>query len=249
MGKIPVGCGARLIERRWELPGSKGVAGMTSVSVMLVDHDQLFSAALAALLEEEGMVVEAPLPSLAMAEQALSEGAAPSLIITDPSGLDRTEDGDPLTRLRSLAPTARLLVLSADLGPPALNRSLMAGAHGHISKGASFNAVLRAVRLILMGQAVYPAAATQGMGQSQVPVTVQTETTGDMAGSADLSPRETQILACVISGHSNKAIARRLSITESTVKMHFKNAMRKINAGNRTQAAIWAMEHGIAPMA
>lgn len=159
------------------------------------------------------------------------------------------EDGDPLTRLRSLAPSARLLVLSADLAAAALNRSLSAGAHGHVSKGASFNAVLRAVRLILMGQAVYPSTATQGMGQSQAPAAVQTETTGEMAGSADLSPRETQILACVISGHSNKAIARRLSITESTVKMHFKNAMRKINAGNRTQAAIWAMEHGIAPMA
>lgn len=222
---------------------------MTSVSVMLVDHDQLFSAALAALLEEEGMAVESPLPSLTAAEQALADGVVPSLIITDPSGLDRMEDGDPLTRLRSLAPAARLLVLSADLAAPALNRSLAAGAHGHVSKGASFNAVLRAVRLILMGQAVYPSTATQGMGQSPAPTTVQTETAGEMAGSADLSPRETQILACVISGHSNKAIARRLSITESTVKMHFKNAMRKINAGNRTQAAIWAMEHGIAPMA
>ncbi|MBJ7417201.1 MAG: response regulator transcription factor [Niveispirillum sp.] len=222
---------------------------MTSGSVMLVDHDQLFSAALAALLEEEGMAVESPLPSLSAAEQALTGGARPALIITDPSGLDRVDDGDPLTRLRALAPDTRLLVLSADLAPPALNRSLSAGAHGHVSKGASFNAVLRAVRLILMGQAVYPATATQGMGQTQAQSPTQAEPGADTASSADLSPRETQILACVISGHSNKAIARRLSITESTVKMHFKNAMRKINAGNRTQAAIWAMEHGIAPMA
>lgn len=216
---------------------------------MLVDHDQLFSAALAALLEEEGMSVESPLPSLSAAEQALTSGARPALIIADPSGLDRVDDSDPLKRLRALAPDTRLLVLSADLAQPALNRSLSAGAHGHVSKGASFNAVLRAVRLILMGQAVYPSAATQGMGQAQASTPTQTETSGDTASSADLSPRETQILACVISGHSNKAIARRLSITESTVKMHFKNAMRKINAGNRTQAAIWAMEHGIAPMA
>lgn len=221
---------------------------MTSGSVMLVDHDQLFSAALAALLEEEGMVVESPLPSLSAAEQALAQPPAPALIITDPAGLDRTEDGDPLQRLRAAAPDARLLVLSADLSPTALARSLAAGAHGHVSKGASFNAVLRAVRLILMGQAVYPAAATQGLGQNQAAPAMAGEMNGE-SGNADLSPRETQILACVISGHSNKAIARRLSITESTVKMHFKNAMRKINAGNRTQAAIWAMEHGIAPMA
>lgn len=221
---------------------------MMSGSVMLVDHDQLFSAALAALLEEEGMTVESPLPSLAAAEQALASPPAPALIITDPSGLDRLEDGDPLQRLRTAAPDARLLVLSSDLSQTALNRSLAAGAHGHVSKGASFNAVLRAVRLILMGQAVYPATATQGLGQSPAPAVLAGDMNGESSG-ADLSPRETQILACVISGHSNKAIARRLSITESTVKMHFKNAMRKINAGNRTQAAIWAMEHGIAPMA
>ncbi|MBP7337054.1 response regulator transcription factor [Niveispirillum sp.] len=223
---------------------------MTSGSVMLVDHDQLFSAALAALLEEEGMQVESPLPSLSIAEQALAQAplAPPALIIADPSGLDRSDDADPLQRLRNAAPDARLLVLSADLSQASLNRSLAAGAHGHVSKAASFNAVLRAVRLILLGQAVYPAAATQGLGQAPAPMATATETNGE-GGGADLSPRETQILACVISGHSNKAIARRLSITESTVKMHFKNAMRKINAGNRTQAAIWAMEHGIAPMA
>ncbi|WP_094457082.1 response regulator transcription factor [Niveispirillum lacus] len=221
---------------------------MTSGSVVLVDHDQLFSAALAALLEEEGMAVDSPLPSLMAAEQALAQPPAPALIITDPAGLDRTDDGDALLRLRQAAPEARILVLSADLSQPALARSLAAGAHGHVSKGASFNAVLRAVRLILMGQAVYPAAAAQGLGQSPS-VTTTAGDTQSQSGGADLSPRETQILACVISGHSNKAIARRLSITESTVKMHFKNAMRKINAGNRTQAAIWAMEHGIAPMA
>lgn len=221
---------------------------MTSGSVMLVDHDQLFSAALAALLEEEGLVVESPLPSLHAAEALLEDGIDPFLIIADPAGLDRQEDGDPLTRLRNLAPDARLLVLSSDLSQGALARSMSAGAHGHVSKGASFNAVLRAVKLIQMGQAVYPVSATQAMGQSPAPVTSSGEPAGNGDG-ADLSPRETQILACVISGHSNKAIARRLSITESTVKMHFKNAMRKINAGNRTQAAIWAMEHGIAPMA
>lgn len=220
---------------------------MSAGSVMLVDHDQLFSAALAALLEDEGMEVELPQPSLLSASAAMQAGAGPELIIVDPTGLERSDDDGALNRLRSLAPDAKLLVLSADLSAPHLAASMAAGAHGHVSKGASFNAVLRAVRLILQGQAVYPVAAVQGMGQA-ASVSAAVEKADDGAG-ADLSPRETQILACVISGHSNKAIARRLSITESTVKMHFKNAMRKINAGNRTQAAIWAMEHGIAPMA
>lgn len=219
---------------------------MTTDSVMLIDHDQLFSAALAALLQEEGMDVEAPQPSLAAAGAALEDGASPGLIITDPSGLDRPENLSPLEHLRELAPDARLLVLSADLSAAAVAASVAAGAHGHVSKGASFNAVLRAVRLIQQGQAIYPTNVVQSLGHGAPAAHAAARANDNMV---DLSPRETQILACILSGHSNKAIARRLSITESTVKMHFKNAMRKINASNRTQAAIWAMEHGIAPMA
>ena len=59
-----------------------------------------------------------------------------------------------------------------------------------------------------------------------------------------LSARENDILRCLVGGNSNKAIARQLEITESTVKVHMKSLLRKINATNRTQAAIWGMEAG-----
>jgi two-component system nitrate/nitrite response regulator NarL len=219
---------------------------MMTGSIMLVDHDQLFSAALAALLEEKGFEIEPPFPSVAVALDAVEAGVEPVMIIADPVGLESGSGLSTLRQLKEQVPEARLLILSSDLSPAALSESLAAGAHGHIAKSASFNAVLRAVRLIQQGQAVYPAAAIQSLGQGNPGN--QIDGTGNVGG-ADLSPREMQILACILSGHSNKAIARRLTITESTVKMHFKNAMRKINAGNRTQAAIWAMEHGIAPMA
>ena len=59
------------------------------------------------------------------------------------------------------------------------------------------------------------------------------------------SPRETEILRCLIDGCSNKIIARQLGITEATVKVHLKGLLRKIRAANRTQAAIWALNNGI----
>jgi two-component system nitrate/nitrite response regulator NarL len=58
-----------------------------------------------------------------------------------------------------------------------------------------------------------------------------------------LSERETQILECLVDGCSNKLIARRLDIAEATVKVHIKGLLRKINASNRTQAAIWALNN------
>lgn len=57
-----------------------------------------------------------------------------------------------------------------------------------------------------------------------------------------LSDRELEILNCLVSGHSNKVIARRCNITESTVKVHLKAILRKIRVANRTQAAVWAMD-------
>jgi two-component system nitrate/nitrite response regulator NarL len=59
-----------------------------------------------------------------------------------------------------------------------------------------------------------------------------------------LSERETQILDGLVKGFANKVIARRCDITEATVKVHMKSILRKIRVGNRTQAAIWALEHG-----
>ena len=59
-----------------------------------------------------------------------------------------------------------------------------------------------------------------------------------------LSEREAQILDGLVQGHANKVIARSCDITEATVKVHMKSILRKIQVANRTQAAVWALEHG-----
>jgi two-component system nitrate/nitrite response regulator NarL len=59
-----------------------------------------------------------------------------------------------------------------------------------------------------------------------------------------LSEREAQILNSLVKGHANKLIARAYDISEATVKVHMKSILRKIRVSNRTQAAIWATEHG-----
>ena len=60
-----------------------------------------------------------------------------------------------------------------------------------------------------------------------------------------LSERERQVLACLTRGESNKLIARNCSIAEATVKVHLKAILRKIAVSNRTQAALWALAHGL----
>jgi len=65
----------------------------------------------------------------------------------------------------------------------------------------------------------------------------------EVNGVPRLSAREKCILRCVVDGDSNKAIARKIDIAEATVKVHVKAILRKIRLNNRTQAAIWAMNH------
>lgn len=65
----------------------------------------------------------------------------------------------------------------------------------------------------------------------------------DRSNTPALSEREGQILRFLVKGYSNKAIARELKIAETTVKVHVKGLMRKVRAANRTQVAIWAMNH------
>ena len=59
-----------------------------------------------------------------------------------------------------------------------------------------------------------------------------------------LSPQEKVILRCIIEGESNKCIARKINVTEATVKVHVKAILRKIRVQNRTQAAVWGMNNG-----
>jgi two-component system nitrate/nitrite response regulator NarL len=64
-------------------------------------------------------------------------------------------------------------------------------------------------------------------------------------GDVALSQRELDIIRGLADGNSNKAIAKELTITEATVKVHLKTVLRKLGATNRTQVAIWAVQHGL----
>ena len=75
-----------------------------------------------------------------------------------------------------------------------------------------------------------------------VPEHIATYGEGDGRRQTELSDRENEILGCLVSGHSNKTIARKLDIAEATVKVHVKGLLRKMQVSNRTQAAVRALK-------
>lgn len=225
---------------------------MQSWNVMLVDHDRLFSAALATLI---GGGPFRAIGHAADADEALdlieagtaARGPEPDLIVLAlQDGL--AEDIAGIRRLRE-ATDARIVVLADTIADHTLSLSLRSGADAYLNKSMSSESLLRALQLVMLGEVVYPTHVASLLIANVNDRPVPQQRAAAAAPSNELSKREVQILRCLLAGQSNKAIARHLHITESTVKMHFKNVMRKINAQNRTQAAVWAIQNGLSPLA
>jgi two-component system nitrate/nitrite response regulator NarL len=115
---------------------------------------------------------------------------------------------------------------------------------------SSRDTLIKVLELILMNQRVFvfakPAVTTVKLDVefADSPQHAQSRGSHECGNGHSLSPRESQVLTSLVQGRSNKLIARVCQISEATVKVHLKAILRKIQAQNRTQAAIWAIEHG-----
>ena len=132
-------------------------------------------------------------------------------------------------------PEAKVILL-ADLAVCQDLIGLMNRIDGLLLKNQGAESLLKTVDLILLGQRLFPAAAL-GATRTGAEDVLSPERCSTLRR---LSERECQVLDQLAEGSSNKVIARRLGITEATVKVHVKAILRKINAKNRTQAALRA---------
>jgi two-component system nitrate/nitrite response regulator NarL len=146
-----------------------------------------------------------------------------------------------ITWIKENYPEARIVVLADAYDLNLLTPILRAGAHSFLLETMTAEALLKSLDLVMHGDSVISSAV--------LPLIYRAETTSappsDPGVREDLllSEREKQILDGLARGESNKAIARELQITESTVKVHVKAVLRKLKVNNRTQAAIWAAHH------
>jgi two-component system, NarL family, nitrate/nitrite response regulator NarL len=149
-----------------------------------------------------------------------------------------------LARLRAIYPDTPAVVLSDQVCMATLAACLAAGASGFLTTDISPDALLRSLQLAVLGETVFPTdlagLLVNGSREPQRPVAPSENACG-------LSDREIETVQCLIRGESNKLIAKRLNITEATIKVHIKSVLRKIKASNRTQAAIWALSQGYLP--
>lgn len=120
--------------------------------------------------------------------------------------------------------------------------AITAGASGYLLKDISTEALLSSLKLVEIGEKVFPTNMCSLLAQGSHQLMKAPPGRNNISM---LSKRENEILKFLVEGDSNKLIARRLNLTEATVKVHMKSLMRKLECNNRTQAAIWALHHGV----
>ena len=152
-------------------------------------------------------------------------GACPSLVVHCSNAEDPASE---IERLRALAPDAPCVVASSHVDLQRVRSAIKAGARGFVHAGMPAEQMVRALSLALAGELVLPRELLK---------TVVDAERGRGAELSALRPRQLEILELVAEGLSNHQIARRLFVTESTVKQHLRHAYKTLGAQNRRQAA------------
>jgi DNA-binding NarL/FixJ family response regulator len=151
------------------------------------------------------------------------------LSLADSSGIATLE------RVRKVAPSARIVVLSAEDRSETVVAVLNAGAASFIPKTTESNVLRNAIATVLGGGVYVPPATIQAATALQSPDAVK----------LGLTPRQQEVLRMLVDGCSNKSIARALGLTPSTVKTHMEAIFERLQVSSRTQAVVAAARLGL----
>jgi two-component system nitrate/nitrite response regulator NarL len=154
---------------------------------------------------------------------------------------------EQLGLLKERFPDKPIILISEVIRPHLLRACVATGISGYLSQSDSPEVLRHSLWLAALGQKVFPSSLSDlGPVWSGDPYIEQSNSN---LPARHLSEREREILTCLVAGNSNKVIARQLGITEATVKVHMKNLLRKVDADNRTQAALWALKNKVMSIA
>ncbi len=219
-------------------PGVVGVGHAPTtggrIRVLLADDHELVLEGLRSLLEAEGdMEVTG---TVTAAEQVFTVLArqAPDVLVLDLE-LPGVGGLECLRRIRAEKHPVRVLVLTAYGDGASMRAALEGGADGYALKTEPPQLTVSSIRQVHRGQLVVPVAAKRWLlGRTAPP------------DSAQLTDRERETLALLAEGHTNAQIARRLRVSENTVKFHLQNLYLKLGVQNRTEAAtLYLRERGL----
>lgn len=222
---------------------------MNKIRLLVVDDHTLFRRGLIALLSlDERFDVSCQAGDIGEALRCV-ERSRPDLILLD-NHLPGVRGVDGIASLKDAAPGTRILMLTVSENEDDLTAALQAGADGYLLKTVELDHLSESIIKVLAGESVVSPEmmtklVTAFRAKAPSPAAGEAASNGtppprDPSAMALLSAREREVLAHIACGDSNKVIARKLDIAETTVKIHVQHILRKLQLSSRVQAAVYA---------
>lgn len=204
----------------------------TPIKVLVVDDHHIVRQGLEQLLTTAADIEVIGTASNGLEAVEAVGALRPDVVLMDLS-MPEMDGVEATRRITAQYPASRVLVLTSFSEQSRILDAISAGADGYLLKHAEPDEITAAVRSVHAGDApLDPKAARALLDAGRM-----------LRETVALSEREREVLLLVRDGLANKQIARRLGITERTVKAHLTKVFQRIDVTGRTQAAIWATEH------
>jgi len=219
-------------------------------NVVIIESRDVVAEGMTSILERHGFKVLEIKSTMRQIENASDDNTFPHIILVD---LASGDEGDlrGLERIRLIYPNARIVLLVTSLDKVALDLVMSAPVYSIMSTSITGSALVYALKLVAAGERIFPPpwtfdALLPGKPVSSAPADLKLVWSDSRKSIAlkqlkpELSAREAEVLDCLAHGDPNKLVARKLGISEATVKVHVKAILRKMGARNRTEVALIA---------
>jgi DNA-binding NarL/FixJ family response regulator len=210
----------------------------SAIRVLIVDDHQIVREGLETLLTEDATVQVVGQAANGVEAVAMAASLQPDVILMD-LVMPEMDGIEATRRIRQLNAGSHILVLTSFADDQRVRDAIQAGAIGYLLKDVLKAELMRAIQSAAQGKpALHPEAQSYLMRQVNGVAT--------QPGLPYLTKREHKVLALIARGRSNKEIAAALHLTEGTVKGYVSAILAKLGVADRTQAALYAIRHGLA---
>lgn len=210
--------------------------------VVVVDDHELFRRGLRLLLEQEDDITVVGEASDGHAGTTLVSEVLPDVVLLDVR-MPQADGIEACRAIKEVAPTTKIIMLTMSDEEADLYEAVKAGASGYLLKDSSIDDVSHAVRVVAEGQSlISPSMAAKLLDEFKE---MSRRSAAAEIPSPRLTDRELEVLRLVAQGLNNREIARRLVISENTVKNHVRNILEKLQLHSRMEAVLYAVRENL----
>ena len=211
------------------------------IRVLIVDDHVLFRSGIRSLLQRHRDFEVVDDVSDGLEGIKRSQILQPDIVLLD-IHMPGISGREAVSAVLEAAPGTHVLMLTVSEDIDDLVGCLQAGASGYLLKNIGTNTLLDALQRVARGESI----VSPDMTARLIDICRRPSQPAASSGRNDrLTEREREVLRELVAGETNKEIARKLCLAESTVKIHLQRIFKKLNLASRTKAALYAAEHGL----